>query len=351
MNLRYERPRIGIVVGDHAGIGPEIVLKLLDRPRVYELCRPIIIGNFELLRRTAQRINPDYLFASYQPDEIAAAYEDGRLTNGGIPVMNIDGDVEHVVTGMVNTAAGWISYHSVVEGYHLLEQGIIEGMVLAPITKEAVSKCGCGCHSEYEILASCAGVEESHTVVKGGNILRASVVGHIPFREIVSKLSVQKVEETGQCLADMIWTVFGQKPRIVIAGLNPSLEDGILETEEKDIILPAMLALRKAGIDVDGPMPAGMIFHHAQKEGYNGILYMYHDQGNIAMKTQMFQTTACIYTNVPYPILSTGHGSALDIADLGVANPTNIAYVLTTLADMIRVKRQIAEGQLNMMTE
>ena len=350
MQPRYERPWIGFVLGDHAGIGPEIVLKLLERPRVYDLCRPIVIGNFELLSRMAQRINPDFLFVSYQPEELERLFREG-MPETGIPVVNIDGDVEHVVAGMVNTAAGWISYHSIVQGYHMLEAGIIEGMLLAPVTKESISKCGCGCHSEYEILASCAGVPESQTVVKGGNILRASVVGHIPFREIVSKLSVQKVEETGRCLADKIWAVTGQKPRILIAGLNPSLEDGILETEEKDIIMPAMLALRKSGIDVTGPMPAARIFNHAQEEGYNGILYMYHDQGNIAMKTRMFQTTACIYTNVPYPILSTGHGSALDIAELGVANPTNIAYVLSTLSDIIQIKRQIADGQINRIAE
>ena len=70
MQTHCERPRIGIVLGDHAGIGPEIVLKLLGRPRVYDLCRPVIIGNFELLCRTAQRINPDYLFVPYQPNEM-----------------------------------------------------------------------------------------------------------------------------------------------------------------------------------------------------------------------------------------------------------------------------------------
>ena len=222
-----------------------------------------------------------------------------------------------------------------------MEKEIIEGLILAPITKESISKCGCGYHSEYEILAACAGAEESQTVVKGGGILRASVVGHVPFREIVSKLSIQKVVDTGYQLADMIRMVSGEKPRILVAGLNSCLEDGILEHEEKDIIMPAMAALRKRGIDVVGPLPADTIFSQALEGDHNGILYMYHDQGNIAMKTQMFQTAACIYTNVPYPILSTGHGSALDIADLGIANPTNISYVLTTLADIIYSRRQM----------
>lgn len=339
MQVRYERPWVGIVLGDHAGIGPEIVLKMLKRPRIYELCRPLIIGNFELLCRTAQKVNRDYLLIPYQPQELDQITLTG-LPNYGIPVINIDGDTANFLPGMINTAAGLISYQSIVQGYRMLEKGLIEGMVLGPVTKEAISKCGCGYHSEYEILAACAGVEESQTVVKGGGILRASVVGHVPFREILNKLSVKKVMETGCQLADMIRKVNGETPHILVAGLNACLEDGILDFEEKDIIMPAVHALRKAGIDARGPLPADTIFNRALEEEYNGILYMYHDQGNIAMKTQMFQTTACIYTNVPYPILSTGHGSALDIADLGIANPTNISYVLTTLTDIIYTKYQ-----------
>lgn len=340
MQERYERPWVGFVLGDHAGIGPEIVLKLLKRPRIYDLCRPVIIGNFELLCRAAQRINPDYLLVPYTPEELEHSFRAG-IHEHGVPVVNINGDVNHVISGMVSTAAGWISYYSIVEGYRLLEKGLIEGLVLAPVTKEAISKCGCGYHSEYEILAACAGVADSQTVVKGGGVLRASVVGHIPFRDILRSLSLEKVEETGRNLAEMIRMVYGQAPRILVAGLNSCLEDGILEAEERNIILPAILNLRHQGIDIDGPLPADTIFNRALQEEYNGILYMYHDQGNIAMKAQMFQTTACIYTNVPYPILSTGHGSALDIAELGVANPTNISYVLTTLTDIIQTKRQL----------
>lgn len=342
MQERYERPWVGFVLGDHAGIGPEIVLKLLKRPRIYDLCHPIIIGNFELLCRTARHINPDYLLTPYTLEELERHFPSG-LHENGVPVVNIGGDVNHVISGMVSTAAGLIAYHSIVAGYRLLEDGIIEGLVLAPVTKEAISKCGCGYHSEYEILAACAGVEESQTVVKGGGVLRASVVGHIPFRDIVGRLSVDRVVETGRHLAEMIRLVYGKTPRLLVAGLNPCLEDGILETEEKDIIMPAIMKLKKlvGDVEISGPMPADTIFNLALEEDYNGILYMYHDQGNIAMKTQMFQTTACIYTNVPYPILSTGHGSALDIAELGVANPTNISYVLSTLTDIIQTKRQM----------
>lgn len=341
MQERYDKPWIGFVLGDQAGIGPEIVLKLLKRPHVYEQCRPVIIGNFELLCQTARQAAPDYLLRPYTLENFKRSFEAG-LPESGIPVINIEGDVSHVVVGTVNTAAGLIAYHSIKTGYQLLDDGLLEGLILAPITKEAISKCGCGYHSEYEILAACAGVPEAHTVVKGGTILRASVVGHTPFREIVGQLSVERVMDTGRNLADMIRLVYGKPPRILVAGINPCLEDGILETEEKDIILPAVMELRKEiqDLEISGPMPAGAIFDTALEENCNGILYMYHDQGNIAMKARMFQTTACIYTNVPYPILSPGHGSALDIAELGVANPTNISYVLSTLVDIIQTKRQ-----------
>lgn len=345
MQERYDKPWVGFVLGDQAGIGPEIVLKLLKRPRVYEQCHPIIIGNFELLRHTASQVAPDYLLTPYTLETLEQRFPDG-LRGGGVPVVDIEGDISHVVIGTVNTAAGLIAYHSIEAGYRLLRDGILEGLILAPVTKEAISKCGCGYHSEYEILAACAGVREAHTVVKGGELLRASVVGHIPFREIVKTLSVERVMETGRNLAEMIRVVYGKAPRILVAGLNPCLEDGILETEEKNIILPAVMELRREikDLDISGPMPAGTIFDMALKEEYNGILYMYHDQGNIAMKTRMFQTTACIYTNVPYPILSPGHGSALDIAELGVANPTNISYVLSTLTDIIQTRRQLNEA-------
>lgn len=342
MQERYDKPWIGFVLGDQAGIGPEIVLKLLKRPHVYEQCRPVIIGNYELLCQTVRQVTSDYLLKPYTLDDFKRSFG-ADMSEFGIPVVNIEGDVDHVVVGTVNTAAGLIAYHSIKAGYQLLDDGILEGLILAPITKEAISKCGCGYHSEYDILAACAGVPEAHTVVKGGAVLRASVVGHIPFREIVGQLSIERVLDTGRNLADMIRMVYGKAPRILVAGINPCLEDGILETEEKDIILPAVMELRKEirDLDISGPMPADTIFDTALEEGYNGILYMYHDQGNIAMKTRMFQTTACIYTNVPYPILSPGHGSALDIAELGVANPTNISYVLSTLVDIIRTKRQL----------
>lgn len=148
----------------------------------------------------------------------------------------------------------------------------------------------------------------------------------------------QRIETVSHRLAGVIQEVTGETPKLLVAALNP-VEDNLLGEEERDIIVPAIEQLRSEGLAVDGPFAADTLFQKAEGNGCNGIVYMYHDQGNIAMKAQMFQATTCIYTNLPYPVLSTGHGSALDIAELGVANPTNISYVLSVMTDIIQRRR------------
>jgi len=342
MQKSYRKPKIGFVLGDQAGIGPEIVLKLLQRPRLYESCRPVLIGNFPLLEQTADKIAPDFFLTPYSPEK-ATEIDQEQSGATGVPVVNIAGDFKHVIQGVVTTASGWITYRAIAVGYQLLEQGVIDGLVLAPINKEAIAKSECGFCSEYDILATCAGVSEVHTVVKGGKLFRASVVGHVAFRKIIQSLSEENIVHTGIMLSNMIESVSGDRPKILVAALNPCVEDGIMGSEEQEMILPAIAKLQEMKIDAQGPYPAATIFQKAMQEDCNGILYLYHDQGNIAMKAQMFQTTACIYTNIPYFILSTGHGSAMDIAGLRVANPTNIAYVVQVLTGMIQGKWQREE--------
>lgn len=334
MQEYMQKPRIGFALGDQAGIGPEIVLKLLRRPHLSDRCQPVLIGNYQLLSQMADKVYPDCLLSPYTPEEFMAP---DFCPSEGIPVVDIEGDVEHVILGMVTNASGWITYRAIEVGYQLLKKNVIEGLILAPSTKEAISKSGCGFHSEYEILEHCSNLTEVQTAVKGGDMLRISAVGHVPFREIPQALTQERIENAALRLADVIRRTGDDEPHILVAALNP-MEDGLYGEEENEVILPAVCELRRMGLDVSGPFAADTLFSHAQKEHCNGIVYMYHDQGNIAMKAQMFQTTACIYTGIPYPVLSTGHGSALDIADLGVANPTNISYVLSVMTDMIQRK-------------
>jgi 4-hydroxythreonine-4-phosphate dehydrogenase len=330
-----EKPAVGIILGDPAGIGPEIALKLMMRSSTYANAHPILIGNYELLCKEARAIDCELFFKKCTPDTALDEQEDTYLQ--GIPVVDIAGDTGGVTIGQVSAAAGRIAYDSIVCGYQMLERGTIAGLIMAPINKQALCESGCGFQSEYELFAELAGASEVQSVVKGGSMFRSSVVGHVPFRRIVELLTTERIVNTGRSLYHVLRKALDEEPQICVAALNPhGGEGGILGQEEIEIIEPAVEELRHYGISVHGPFPSDTIYSRATSAGYNGIVYLYHDQGNIAMKAKMFETTALIYTNVPYPILSTGHGSAMDIAPLGIANPTNLCYVMSTLTGMLR---------------
>lgn len=330
-----QKPFVGIVLGDPAGIGPEIVIKLLLRSSTYALTKPILIGNYDLLIQTVQRLGSELYFYRASVDSFAQQKDEAYIW--GIPVIHIEGNPKNVTLGKVGAEAGSIAHRSIVCGYHMLENKLIAAMIIAPINKQALDMSGCGFESEYELLASLSGVQYVQTVVKGGNLFRSTVIGHVPFRRIVEMLTVERIVETGTGLNHVAKDFLSAPARICIAALNPhGGEGGILGAEEEEIIAPAVQIMQRRSIDVSGPFPSDTIYSYAINNGFNGIIYLYHDQGNIAMKAKMFETTALIYTNLPYPVLSTGHGSAMDIASLGIANPTNLCYVMSTLTNILQ---------------
>ena len=323
MELMTQKPAVGIIIGDPSGIGPEIVIKLLTRPSTYSFARHVLIGNYELFCRTARSMDTELFFTCCTPETMAEA-NDGTCIRG-IPVVDVPGDAGQVTVGQISAEAGRIAYESIVCGYRLLQQGLIEGLIMGPINKQALAESDCGFDSEYEVFAALAGVEEVQSVVKGGSLM----------------LTTKRIVDTGVGLNLVLQTILDDEPRLCVAALNPhGGEGGVMGEEEREIIAPAVEELRRRGIDMNGPFPSDTIYARATSSGYNGIVYLYHDQGNIAMKAKMFETTALIYTNVPYPVLSTGHGSAMDIAPLGIANPTNLCYVMATLTNLLRRREE-----------
>jgi 4-hydroxythreonine-4-phosphate dehydrogenase len=340
MASENNKPIIGIVLGDPAGIGPEIALKLLMRPSTYYYAEPVLIGNFELLCRTAALIDSALIFRKCGVEDLPGVLAAADFK--GIPVVDIPGAPDEVSLGRISGESGRIVYSSIVCGYDMLEKKMLSSLIMCPINKEALSKSNSGFSSEYELLAHLAGVNDVQSVVKGGDILRSTVVGHVPFRNILENLTIENIVQTSIGLYKVFSQIFDQAPNFCIAALNPhGGEGGMLGEEENEIIIPAIERIRKMGIEVHGPFPCDTIYTKAINSGYNGIIYLYHDQGNIAMKAKIFETTALIYTNMPYTILSTGHGSALDIAALGIANPTNLCYVMATLNTILGKKSMV----------
>lgn len=304
------KPRIGLIVGDHAGIGPEIVQKTLAHCE--GAYTPLVIGNRSLYERTAtgcvQPSNLSFIDVPAGPD---------------------------IRPGAVTADSGRLILASMACAADLYREGAVDMLILAPITKKALHAAGSPHDSEFTLFESLFNVPVVQSVIKCNDIYRATVVGHVPFVKILERLSTEAITQTGRNLQAVMRRFHSPNLRMAVAALNPHAgEDGLFGDEEARVIAPAIDLLRKEGMDVIGPCPADTVFLKARGGEVGGIVYLYHDQGNIAMKSAFFGEGVLLYTGVPLPIASVGHGSALDIAGQNRADAGNLlacARALTRL--------------------
>ena len=304
------KPRIGLIVGDHAGIGPEIVhMTLAHCEGAYT---PLVIGN----QRLYERSTVGYV----QPSNVA--------------FINVPAGPD-IRPGAVTADSGRLIVDSLERAADLYRQGAVDMLILSPITKKALHAAGSPHDSEFTLFASLFNVPVVQSVIKCNDIYRATVVGHVPFAKILEHLSAEAIVQTGRNLLAVMRRFHSPNLRMAVAALNPHAgEDGLFGDEEARVISPAIELLRKEGIDVIGPCPADTVFLKARGGEVGGIVYLYHDQGNIAMKSAFFGEGVLLYTSVPLPIASVGHGSALDIAGQNRADAGNLiacAHALTRL--------------------
>ena len=310
-----QKPKIGIIAGDPAGIGPEIIAKAL--PACRGRYQPVLIGSSALLTDAIRHYAPDWNIRQARWVDVA-----------------LEGPV---VPGTISAGSGQATDRSIRQAIRLAQTGEVDGLALAPITKQALRLAGVGYDSEFEVLAREFQVQDVKAVVRAGNIFRCTVVGHCPFREIASRLTTAGIVQTARQLAAVMARYGCLERGIAVAALNPHAgEGGLFGDEEARIIEPAIQALRQNDLKVIGPVPADTVFLKAKNGEVGGLVYLYHDQGNIAMKSCCFGDSVLIYTQVPCPVVSVGHGSALDIAGQGTADPHNMIACLETLWAMLQ---------------
>lgn len=323
-----DKPRIGVLMGDPAGIGPEVALKSLQAPEIYDVCDPFLIGDHGFLERVARELGIDVRLVGAGRSIVEEA-----SAAPGIPVVNVGLGPEPVPLGRVSEAGGRSTLRCIRCAFELGAEGELDGIAMAPINKESLAMTGAGYRSEFELFADLAKVRRVRVVVRWGSVLRATVTEHIPFREIVEQLTVPEIVTTAQVLWDTI-RLFGiESPRLAVAALNPHAgEGGMVGDEEGRVIAPAVEALLRDALDVKGPIPADTVFVRAMRGEFDGVVFLYHDQGNIAMKAVAFGHGVVIYRGTPMPITSVGHGSAHDIAGRGIADAGNMLEALKTVA-------------------
>jgi 4-hydroxythreonine-4-phosphate dehydrogenase len=333
--LHNQKPILAMTMGDHAGIGPEIIVKALQLPKVWRVCRPLVIGSRTILERTVQRLKislPLILVDGHDPSTSQQAFRRGRL-----PLFDpFPRPVRSVRLGRVSAQAGDMAVMCIQTAVRLAQARCVSGIVTAPINKHAMHLAGHCYPGHTEMLADLTKAKESGMMIMGGPLKIVFTTTHLALRDVPKVLTVQKIEKAIRLAHFSLRQLFGvKKPRIAVASLNPHAgENGLFGDEEQRLILPAIKRAKAKGMACSGPHPADTMFAKAVTGAFDGIVALYHDQGLIPLKTVAFGH--CVNITVGLPILRTSvdHGTAFDIAGKGKADPTSLVDAIVMAAQL-----------------
>jgi 4-hydroxythreonine-4-phosphate dehydrogenase len=308
------KPILGILLGDSAGIGPELVAKCAAAGFLTSVCRPLIIGDIRIFEHALKLIGQTAKYYAVSAAEIA--------WDKGIPVLDLkDQDPGEISPAVVSAACGRAVINQLTAACELCKSGGIRGFSYAPLNKGAMLEGGSGCESEHEFFAKAFGVKGFSGELNVLNMLSTTrITSHIPIKEVSNHLSRERVLDAITLAYKTVRSFGVETPRIAVAALNPHAGDsGHCGREEIDIIAPAVQEAREKGYGAEGPISADVIFIKAFAGAFDGVVTMYHDQGQIAMKLKGFEWGVTVAGGMPYAITTPAHGTAFDIAGKGIA--------------------------------
>jgi 4-hydroxythreonine-4-phosphate dehydrogenase len=321
---------LALTMGEPAGIGGEIALKAWFERRDTGVTPFFVIDDPTRLERLAASLGWN---VALRP--IAAPEEATAVFGAALPVLPL-ALPRPVETGRPDPANAAAVIRAITTGVDLVKADRAGALVTNPIQKEALYAAGFRHPGHTEFLAELAGGATPAMLLAAADLRVVPVTIHQPLREALAALTTAKIVATGEIAAAGLRRDFGiAQPRLAVAALNPHAgEHGSLGREEIDVIAPAVAALRGAGIDAFGPAPADSLFHAAARRRYDAALCMYHDQALIPLKTIDFAGGVNVTLGLPFIRTSPDHGTALDIAGSGKADPTSLIAALRLAAAM-----------------
>jgi len=291
-----ERPRIGVTVGDPAGIGPEIARKAAAYRPLSSECDIVLYG-----------------------------------PSG-------DGEVAQFEQGRVSAKAGRAAYDAIVEATRDAQAGRIDAIATAPINKEAFAQAGLPWRGHTDLLAHLTGAPRVAMMFYAESLRVILATVHIALADVSRTLTRDLLEGIIDLAARELPRFGFPSPRLALAGLNPHAgEHGVIGREDDEVLVPTVTALRARGIDVTGPFPADTIFVRAMRGEFDAVIACYHDQGLIPIKLVAFGRAVNVTLGLPIVRTSVDHGTAFDIAGKDTADPSS-------LIEAIRLAARLAKG-------
>jgi len=331
--------RIGITMGDPAGIGPEVLLKALEHPAVREQADLLVLGDAATLRRAAEQMHLNF------PHAVVPSSTPLEELPPGVAILDF-ANAPDAPPRRPSRALGLASLQYIHRAIDLALTGEIGAIVTAPVNKQALLMAGSHLAGHTEILAQRTRTKRPVMMLAGERLRVALVTTHLALKKVPGALTIEGIASTIKITAQSLHTLFGiARPRVAVCALNPHASDGgRFGNEEARIIEPAIEKARTSRFDLSGPRPADAAFFQAAAGRYDAVVAMYHDQGLGPLKLLHFDDAVNITLGLPIIRTSVDHGTAYDIAGQGEASPGSMIAALRLAVQFANAKQQAAPG-------
>lgn len=329
-------PNIGITIGDINGIGPEVLLKALSNNRINKICNPIIYGSGKHLSKYKNLLDmKDWQFVTINSAKQANPRQ-ASLINC------LKGEFFELELGKIDKNAGKLAFDSLKKATDDLKKGDIDALVTAPLSKDNTQSDEFNFPGHTEFLASEFDSKKYLMFMVSELIKMGVVTGHIPLDQVKKHLTKDLIVSKTQIMIDSLKLDFNiQKPRIAVLGLNPHAgENGLLGTDENDVITPAINELRSKNNLVFGPFPTDGFFASQLYKQYDGVMAMYHDQGSTPFKMLAFDTGVNFTAGLPIVRTSPDHGTAFNIAGKNEADESSMLHAIYAAIDIVKTRNE-----------
>jgi len=337
-----EKIKIGISVGDINGIGLEVVLKSLADKRVLDMFIPVIYGSSKVVAYHKNIADIDELnFSGIAPGE---SFKEGQIT-----VVNCWNDEVKIDLGQVTEEAGRYAHIALDQATRDLKEGLIDALVTAPIHKKAMQLANFPYPGHTEFLTNAFESKDSLMLMVNGDLRVGVLSNHVPIKDVAGMVTRERLKMKLGIFNRTLKIDFGiERPVIALLGLNPhASDDGVIGTEEAEIIRPLVIEAKENGLTVMGPYAADGFFGSGQYKKFDGILAMYHDQGLIPFKALSFGNGVNFTAGLEGIRTSPDHGTAHDIAGKNQADPSSFRSALYLALDVARQRKTYYEIHAN----
>lgn len=322
------KPIIAITLGDPCGIGPEITVKALQKPEIYEVCRPLVIGDANVLENASAICNIKAVVNRVQ------SQQQGLYKTGIIDILDIQNvNMAELKIGTIQAVGGKAAFDYIVKSIHLAMKGEVDAVVTNPINKEALNMAQIKFIGHTEIFGEMTNTPDPLTMFEVRGLRVFFLTRHASLKKACELVTKERVMDYIERCTDALKRLGVTTGTMAVAGLNPhSGEHGLFGDEEIKAIVPAVSEMKARGYNVEGPIGADSVFHLALKGKYTSVLSLYHDQGHIATKTLDFERTIAITNGLPFLRTSVDHGTAMDIAGKNLASEISTVEAILVAA-------------------